>query len=64
MFCSASEMFVSNMINTLDVCLRQVVHNFAQIIYNSHNTLIKHIVNSTEWVHSELRTVWIELVFA
>ena len=44
MFCSASEMFVSNRINTLDVCLRRVVHSFAQIIYNSHNTLIKHIV--------------------
>ena len=38
MFCSASEMFVSNRINTLDVCLRRVVHNVAQIIYNSHNT--------------------------
>ena len=32
--------------NTLAVCLR-VVHNFAQIIYNSHNTLIKHIVKYT-----------------
>ena len=64
MFCSASEMFVSNRINTLDVCLRRVVHNFAQRISNSHNTLIKHIVNSTACVHSELRMVWVKHVYA
>ena len=40
MFCSESEMLVSNRINTLDACLRRAVHNFAQIIYNSHNTFI------------------------
>ena len=61
-FCSASEMFVSHVIDTFDAMWRKQCYAFIPRIYNSSNSIIKSVLKSdANFRNNYLRNIWSRL---